>query len=348
VKILHVVRNLDRYSGAAYQALNLARHQAHAGLDVSILNVSDNPCPDNWQGNSIKIYDSKKNGSFFLLSKLLFAHDIVHFHGMFLREMIFAKMLGCRVLLKTTLLGEDDFDSLLLRPFGKLRLAIINWATDLNNALSTPIRKVNLKHLQSFKVMAVPNFVSENPHVIGCVKENIVVYVGAILSRKKVLEAIELFENNIQPSGYRMIVIGPCDIVEDKIDLEYVGRFKEKLAQNPSLIYLGKLEQEEVLYILARSKSLIFLSDKEGMPNVVLEALAANCFVITSSISGVAIDIYEHGIQGFNVDSGDTLDCKDMEESVAKELPLKLAEEKFYFSRNIEIYEKIYKEMSIG
>jgi glycosyltransferase involved in cell wall biosynthesis len=341
------VRNLDRYSGAAYQALNLAKQQTISGLDVAILNVSEGNSHCVIFDHDFKIYDSKTRGYFLLLTKLFIKYDLIHFHGMFLREIIFAKFFGCKILLKSTLLGEDDFKSLESRPYGKVRIALIKWAVDVNNALSTPMEIVNASYLPKSKIKVIPNFVANNGHVSTILKENLVVYVGAIVSRKRVLDAIDFFEKHIESSGCKMLVIGPCDIIENQSDIDYIARFKERIASNDNIDYIGKVRQSDVLSIFAKSKALIFLSDKEGMPNVVLEALAANCFVITSSISGVASDIYKHGVEGFNIDIEDVFEYQCMEYSISNNLPLKLAEEKFYFSKNAQIYEKVYKEMLI-
>ena len=70
-----------------------------------------------------------------------------------------------------------------------------------------------------------------------------------------------------------------------------------------------------------------------------------NCFVITSSISGIASDIYMHGQEGFNVDSNDEFDIDMLEKAVQGGFPISLAGKKFYFSNNVHVYTKVYKEM---
>lgn len=348
MKILHVVRNLDRYSGAAYQALNLARHQVSEGLDVTVLNISDVGKPCNYFNGNVNVITIQKNTSLTALLGILHRYRVVHFHGMFLKEILLAKLVRCKVLLKTTLLGEDDLDSIIKRPFGFVRIALLKWAVSVNNALSSPIEKINKAYFERSKITVIPNFVEQNEYVNNVSKDNVVVYVGAIVERKRVLDAIEFFEKNLQPSGYSMVVIGPSDIYESDADHKYVEQFKSKVKSNAGIQYLGKLEQTEVLRIFANSKALVFLSDKEGMPNVVLEALAANCFVITSSISGVASDIYEHCIQGFNIDNDSSFNASMLESSVEQNLPKILAEKKFYFSNNSQAYARVYQEMTIG
>lgn len=345
MKVLHVVRNLDRYSGAAYQALNLARYQQLNGIDVTVLNVSDNGAARNELIANVSVITVRRTLGIWFFFKMFSRYNVSHFHGMFMLEMLVAKLSGCKILLKTTLLGEDDLDSIRERSFGLLRTLFLKWMVDLNNSLSMPIEQINSKYFNKKSLCLIPNFVEKNIHVGHAVKENTVVYVGSIVERKRVLDAIDFFEKEIQPAGYDMAIIGPCDIFESQNDVDYVKRFFDKIQNNRCLKYLGKISQGEVLKVLARSKALVFLSDKEGMPNVVLEALAANCFVITSSISGIASDIYMHRQEGFNVDSNDEFDIDLLEQSVQGGFPISLAEKKFYFSNNVHMYTKVYKEM---
>lgn len=345
MNVIHIVRNLDRYSGAAYQALNLSMFQFSEGLKVNILNISDLGVEGESYYNNVSVLTVNRSVSFLKLYKIIRRFSIAHFHGMFLKAIFTAKVAQCKVILKTTLLGEDDFKSIQEKKFGFFRIIILRLCVDLNNSLVSPICTINKKLFYSNKVVVIPNFVNENKFAKDVKKENIVVYVGAILKRKKILDSICFFEENLQIYGYQMIIIGPCDLTECSDDVEYVSCFKEKLSRNKSLIYLGKLGQSDVLQVLSKSKALLFLSGQEGMPNVVLEALAANCFVITSSISGVAQDIYQHGVEGFDIDVGENFNIQIMDYSVDNNLPMKLAERKFYFSENAKIYSDIYKEL---
>ena len=54
---MHVVRNLDRYSGAAYQALNLAVLQISTSVQPIVVNISDGLDYSEDYKNGIKIFN---------------------------------------------------------------------------------------------------------------------------------------------------------------------------------------------------------------------------------------------------------------------------------------------------
>jgi glycosyltransferase involved in cell wall biosynthesis len=65
------------------------------------------------------------------------------------------------------------------------------------------------------------------------------------------------------------------------------------------IIFTGGVSKEQTQAFFSKCKSLLFFSEKEGMPNVVLEALANNCVPIVNSMDCVAKEIFDDSGGGF-------------------------------------------------
>ncbi len=98
------------------------------------------------------------------------------------------------------------------------------------------------------------------------------VFLGNIIPRKRVDLTCRLFE---------ALAVGEAelDIVGEGGEL---AKLKEKYRSNPSIHFHGN--QTHVLPFLENGFSVINLSASEGMPNAVLEGLAAGCICILSDI----------------------------------------------------------------
>jgi glycosyltransferase involved in cell wall biosynthesis len=70
------------------------------------------------------------------------------------------------------------------------------------------------------------------------------------------------------------------------------------------VLFLGYKSQDEVADILSHSDMLVLPSFAEGVPVVLMEAMAARVPVVTSQVGGVA-ELVEHGVSGFVYPAGD-------------------------------------------
>jgi len=73
-----------------------------------------------------------------------------------------------------------------------------------------------------------------------------------------------------------------------------------------SLVLTGTLSQAEVANELAQSHALVLPSFAEGVPVVLMEAMAAGRPVIATQVAGVS-ELVENGVNGFIVPPGDAV-----------------------------------------
>lgn len=307
LKIAFFVSNLNKYSGAAFQALTLAKNINHIA-DIIFFNRGNESCHKVITSfNGFTVVNLSSHSLYRLVQifyyTLTFKIKLFHIHGFFRDPLLTGVILNNKIILKTTLLGEDDFDSLLKRKFGILNKYLIN-RIDKNIALSQRLYNINKKYIESEKIQIIPNGVVLPIENHKNIKTKDYCTVGIIHPRKRTLEAIKFFGKNIShDKEAKLYVVGPLNNEENlsEFNNDYILECKKTIKDLnlvDQVIFTGKLCKEELNKIYEKTFGLIFFSDKEGMPNVVLEAMSYNCVPILSEIGGVAKEIVDHEDDG--------------------------------------------------
>ncbi|GAA3535774.1 hypothetical protein GCM10022394_14250 [Zobellella aerophila] len=117
------------------------------------------------------------------------------------------------------------------------------------------------------------------------------------------MEGIHFFNEYLRTHNYTLYVIGPDSSALDGYERDYVQACHQ-LADD-QVIFLGELQHEEALSYFSKAKFLIHLSRQEGMPNVVLEAMAYAVFPIISDMDGLANELISQNKSGINIDCVD-------------------------------------------
>ena len=123
---------------------------------------------------------------------------------------------------------------------------------------------------------------------------SVVILVGQLIRAKRVdrfLTALALARRSTP--GLRGVVVGDGP---ERATLEHQA---ERLGLLPlGVAFLGA--SADVPGLMAEADILALTSDHEGLPNVILEAMAARLPVVTTP-AGDAADVIEHGVSGFVV-----------------------------------------------
>lgn len=293
--IAYFVYNLEKYSGAAQQALLLAET---TGRSIVIFNHERGvPFSRSKLSDKIEVINlpDQKLRSFVLLVYYLLKLrvSILHLHGFFKHGILLGWLLRKKVIVKTTLMGSDDFLSLEQRNSNNSYFAFLLSKLDVNICLTEQLKRENVQLIDERKITIIPNGVNISA-TCDIEKENIFCFVGLICERKGTYESIEYFlKNYLHLPGAIMYVIGPLEGVAES-DNAYVQRCYDLVASFGAarqVVFTGNLKKKEVAHFLKKSKALLFFSKNEGMPNVVLEAMANNCAPITKGLDGVMEDL---------------------------------------------------------
>ncbi|GAB4378410.1 MAG: glycosyltransferase [Calditrichia bacterium] len=107
------------------------------------------------------------------------------------------------------------------------------------------------------------------------------IYIGSLIRRKNLDRLLRLFA--------RLVEIRPQDdmllkIVGDGNEKEHLIRLAQTLGVKDRIIFEGHCK--DVMRLLAEAHAFILISQNEGFPNAVLEAMAAGVPVIISDVAG--------------------------------------------------------------
>lgn len=180
------------------------------------------------------------------------------------------------------------------------------------------------------KLFTIHNGVHELPALKRGVKEEgklKIVMVARFEVPKRQLDVIKALQN-IQPSKWHVTFAGDGPLLQQaKDDVE------EKSLQN-AVTFLGKCNHVEE--VLAQSDIFILLSDWEGLPLSVLEAMRSSMPVIASDVGGVS-EAVEDGVNGFLIKKNDfeqvEWKIKKLLEDPELRLSMGQASREFYESR---------------
>jgi glycosyltransferase involved in cell wall biosynthesis len=121
-------------------------------------------------------------------------------------------------------------------------------------------------------------------------RKNIVGYIGNLSEGKGVQKLASAIPKILEKNPALKFIIGGRGPIEDKIKL-----LAERYPSNVQ--YLGRIPEVNLPAVLNELKMLILPSFTEGLPNIVLEAMACETPVLSTSVGAIP-DILENGKTG--------------------------------------------------
>jgi len=118
--------------------------------------------------------------------------------------------------------------------------------------------------------------------------------------QKRVLDLVKI-TNNLDRNdiSYRLTVIG------EGSDLQTLKTAWTDEIKTDKVIMLGRLSRREMLTVLEQNNVFVLVSDFEGMPISLLEAMAHGCVPVVSDLASGIPDLVIDGVTGFRVPVGD-------------------------------------------
>lgn len=121
-------------------------------------------------------------------------------------------------------------------------------------------------------------------------------YIGGLSNEKgglAFINTIELFSSSDNFVDYKFLIVGN-GIYQNRM-LELVNK---GMLNDDNFLYLDWVDHELIPSILQNVKILIVPSASEGLPNIVLEAMASGAIVLATKVGAIP-DIIIHGRNGF-------------------------------------------------
>jgi glycosyltransferase involved in cell wall biosynthesis len=231
--------------------------------------------------------------------------------------------LGLPVLIEMVLLGSDDPVTVSRERFGSFKLGRLREA-DFFTGISGPfLTQVLAAGIPASRYRLVPTGVDMKTYRplepgerralrarIGLPPEaRIVVSVGSVNHRKGVDRMLRAWEQ-VRPVAGRdlLVIVGPASLDDGLLpeDLAYAGQQRDA-AEGPALRgtvrWAGRVEN--VQDYLGTADLFLFLSRREGLGTVILEASACGLPCVVSPLDGIAVEIIDPGRTGVIVGDPD-------------------------------------------
>jgi glycosyltransferase involved in cell wall biosynthesis len=177
-----------------------------------------------------------------------------------------------------------------------------------------------------------------------------ILFIGTQIYVKGLRDLLIAFARLMPTMDYNIVVIGPALPEVKKLDPELTELLKKRLTVT------GSLPPDEIPAYIQNCELLVLPSYSEGLPNVVLEAMACGKPVIATAIMGIP-EAVVHGQTGLLVQPGDPLNLAEAIKSLLNvpELRQEMGKrgrervvQKFTWERNASEMVSIYREMISG
>jgi glycosyltransferase involved in cell wall biosynthesis len=319
------------YSGSAIQAGNLCRYLARSGVESFVVSarLSTGRRSETVEGIEVFRIPVAKHPDLqiasFWLSLSLFllrnrsAYDVIHAHGTLQHGPVgwMGRILGKPTFLKVAMANSDIAFHRQGRIWGRVNRFFVR-RFDRFIATSGQIeQEFGERGIPPERVVRIPNGVdterfrparsreerAEFKRDLGLPPGPLVVYGGIIVPRKNVRLILEVFHavHAAHPESH-LVLVGPWPEGEEKDPAGFIGSLRRFVRENGlegHVTFTGY--RTDVDRYLRAGDVFFFPSKQEGMPNILLEAMACGLPGIVSRISGTE-DLIRDGDDGFLVD----------------------------------------------
>jgi glycosyltransferase involved in cell wall biosynthesis len=323
------------YSGSAVQARNLCGYLSPLGIECCIVSANLTGSPWREKLGDLEVFRLPviKRGplatlsfwfslTIFLIWRRRFI-DIVHSHGTYLHSIasVVARFLRKKTILKIAMSSSDLAFARQGRLWGRLNRFLVR-RFDLFIATSEVIRQECLDlGVGAERIRLVPNGVdasvfrpAKSAGEQGALRRQlglpddgrpIVCFVGVIDGRKNADGILRMWAN-VRSRGVpgHLVLVGPTSGSSDEPTpfVRELLAFIERERLTDTVTFVGR--KSNVAEYLRSADVFLFPSRREGMPNVVLEAMASGLPCVASSIGGT-VDLIRHGETGYLFDVDD-------------------------------------------
>jgi glycosyltransferase involved in cell wall biosynthesis len=185
--------------------------------------------------------------------------------------------------------------------------------TDRTLAVNTAIRQEIMKTVGRRKKMEVEVLSNDIPEIkrsspedrletrngMGIPKQAKVLVTAGVLTPRKNVDVLLKSLSNLEMEDWFLLVIGDHPEQEASSYTNYLKALARKLDLGDKVIFKGWVQKEELWKILGAADLFVMPSVKEGMPNVMLEAMGCGVACLGSNIPGIR-DILHHEILMFD------------------------------------------------
>ncbi|HRV91614.1 MAG TPA: glycosyltransferase family 4 protein [Anaerolineae bacterium] len=125
-----------------------------------------------------------------------------------------------------------------------------------------------------------------------------ILFVGRDIKRKGLLDLLIAFERVMKQIDHNLVIIGPTWAEVEQLAPALIGNLQDRLK------IAGRLPHEEVASYMQACEFFVLPSYLEGLPNVILEAMACGKAVVSTDVAGIPEQVVGN-VTGYLVQPGD-------------------------------------------
>jgi glycosyltransferase involved in cell wall biosynthesis len=302
-------RGIPGHRGGVEQVVEaVAPRLAARGHDVTVYCASwSSEKLSTWRGVTLKYVPSVKSKyldtllrSFLATLGAMFGPaDILHYHGSGSAPLaMLARLAGKKVVV--TVHGAD-WARRKWSAFGRWFLQFGEWAAvkvPHQTIVVGPDLKRGLDRIYGTDTLLIPNGAEERPQRpakavldVGLAARGYVLFLARLVPEKQCHTLIEAWMGLRDKGGLKLAIAGPV-----WHSAEYAASLKEQAKDDPSVLFLGEVSEEELEELYSNCVSYVLPSEVEGMSLSLLDAMAFGACVICSDIPANAYVVSDAGL----------------------------------------------------
>jgi len=161
--------------------------------------------------------------------------------------------------------------------------------------------------------------------------KKVLLFIGAVIARKGVDVLIDSFlDLSRNFNDLYLVLVGPKSKGDSKnINEAFVEELEEKIKENDlgeRVYWEGIIRDQEVMVDYYRAADIfVFPTRNEGLPNVLIEASAAELPVVATLLPGITDEVIEDGVSGYLVEKEQTDQFVEAIDSLLKDKDKRVA-----------------------
>ena len=181
-------------------------------------------------------------------------------------------------------------------------------------------------------------------------RDNLVGYIGRLSEEKGVLNFVKAIPEIMKKRGDLEFLVGGDGRLRDEIE-----RYLDEKDLNDKVKFTGWIPHDELSEYLNELKLVVLPSYTEGLPNIMLEAMACGTPVLATPV-GAILDVIKDGETGFILENNSpeciakniirVLNYQNLEEIVKN--ARKVIEERYNYDAAVERYKRILSNLGGG
>ena len=366
------------YSGAALQALTLAKELRRRGHHVEFVTnrwpgLADTDVVDGFAVQRLEPGRMRKHREFrlwFNLARYCWRRrkdfDVIHSHGAYFTNAFIgplARLLGLKSVIKASLADDDlqDLGRSMVGAGHRYMLKRIDACVAISRELTDEFTRSGVP---GHRIHHIPNGVDTHRfHPVPPaqrqalrverglpVDQPIALFIGVLDQRKNILWLAEQWvAHDAFGTGALLLAVGPQS--RDDVDGGMRSRLIEIARLHPTRFRLHDFHADVVPYYQC-ADLLSLPSIKEGLPNVVLEAMASGLPCVAARASG-SRELIEEGVTGYTYEADDVTElgialqrCLGPDRSRLASSSERVAQQKYAIAAVADLYQGIYAQLT--